>query len=194
MLSEAQEGEAVGRLGPANAIDIASSVSANTDLVSLESLATYTVGFSAYSVFAWLFDYPLFGGVMWYFGPLWGSLIMLGLTFAVDIGSIRLYDWSQRDWLALEFIRSHRAYAGRNPLRRVTRYLLTKTPVWIQVLCLSVKFNAFIITTLLREEVSSYNGLSRRDWGIFALSFVAAQLYWSLCIYGGIKGIALIFQ
>lgn len=193
MLSEAPERKSLSRSSE-NQVDIASPASANTDAVSFESLATYTVGFSAYSVFAWLFDYPLFGGVMWYFGALWGSLIMLALTLVVDIGSIRLYDWSKRDWLALEFIRSHREYRGRNPLRRATRFVLTKTPVWIQVLCLSVKFNAFIITTLLREDSSSYNGLSRRDWGIFTLSFVAAQLYWSLCIYGGIQGIALLVQ
>jgi len=193
MPSEAPSSDSVA-LRPENELDIASAPSANTDAVSLESLATYTVGFSAYSVFAWLFDYPLFGGVMWYFGALWGSLIMLALTLAVDIGSIRLYDWSKRDWLALEFIRSHRDYVGRNPLRRATRFVLTKTPLWIQVLCLSLKFNAFIITALLREEASSYNGLSRRDWGIFTLSFVAAQLYWSLCIYGGIQGLTLLLQ
>ena len=193
MLSEAQEDQSVAR-SPDNKIDIASGASANTDSVSIESLATYTVGFSAYSVFAWLFDYPLFGGVMWYFGAVWGSLIMLALTFAVDIGSIRLYDWSKRDWLALEFIRSHRDYSGRNIFRRAARFVLTKTPVWIQVLCLSVKFNAFIITTLLREEGSSHNGLSRRDWGIFAVSFIAAQVYWSLCIYGGIQGVTFLLQ
>jgi hypothetical protein len=163
---------------------------ANSDGIAIGDIGRYTLGVSAYSAFAWLFDYPLFGSVIWYFGPVRGGIIMLVLTLMVDLGSIRLYDWSKKDWLALEFIRSHRLYSGQNFLRRCVRWILTKTPVPMQVVFLSLKFNAFIVTALLREQRSSFNGLSRKDWGIFALSFISAQIYWSFCISAGVLGIS----
>lgn len=169
--------------------DIARVEASNSDEITLAHLKTFTVGFSSYWVFAWLFDYPLFGGVVWYFGAVWGGAIMLVLTLLVDVGSIRFYDWSKRDWLALEFIRSHKTYAGRNPLRRLARLVLTRTPTVVQVMFLSLHFNAFIVTALLRERSSSFNGLTKRDWWIFGLSFLTAQIYWTLVIYGGVQGI-----
>jgi len=163
---------------------------ANSDALDLRDIGRFTVGFSAYSFFAFLFDYPLFGAVIWYFGAIKGSLVMLTLTLAVDLCSIRLYDWAKKDWLALEFIRSHRIYSGQNIIRRAVRWILTRTPLVVQVVFLSLKFNAFIVTALLREQRSSFNGLSRRDWGIFALSFLTAQLYWSICIAAGVEGLS----
>jgi hypothetical protein len=54
---------------------------------------------------------------------------------------------------------------------------------------LSVKFNAFITTALLRHGAFEFNGLSRRDWGIFWLSFVATQVYWIMIIALGVEGL-----
>jgi hypothetical protein len=163
---------------------------ANADTIDIAAIGRYTLGVSVYSTFSWLFDYPLFGSVIWYFGPLKGGIIMLVLSLVVDLCSIRLYDWSKKDWLALEFIRSHRLYSGGNVARRLVHWILTKTPVPIQVIFLSLKFNAFIVTALLREQQSSFNGLTRKDREIFALSFISAQLYWSLCISAGVQGVS----
>jgi hypothetical protein len=59
---------------------------------------------------------------------------------------------------------------------------------------LSLHFNAFIVTALLRERSSSFNGLTKRDWWIFGLSFLTAQVYWTLVIYGGVQGIAALLS
>jgi hypothetical protein len=194
MQAEATSEDSTTSVAPGSAQQTVAGVVANSDVLTLRDVKTFAVGFSSYWVFAWLFDYPLFGAVVWQFGPIWGGLIMLVLTLLVDIGSIRFYDWSKRDWLAVEFIRSHKGYAGRNPVRRLVKFVLTKTPKVLQVMLLSLRFNAFIVTTLLRDPASSFNGLSRSDWGIFALSFVTAQLYWTLVIYGGIQGLELLFS
>jgi hypothetical protein len=163
---------------------------ANDDVIDLGRLGRVAVGLSTYSTLTFLFDYPLFGAVIFYFGALKGSLIMMALSLFVDLCSIRIYDWSKKDWLALEFIRSHRRYAGKNLIRRMLRWILTGTPTVVQVIFLSLKFNAFIVTALLRDPSSSFKGLSGHDRGVFALSFITSQLCWSACIAAGVEGIS----
>lgn len=186
--------DGLSSVAPASARQVTTGVVANSDVLTLRDVKTFAVGFSSYTLFTWLFDYPLYGAAIWHLGALWGGLIMVALSLLVDIGSIRFYDWSKRDWLAVEFIRSHTIYLGNNPLRRFVKFVLTKTPKVLQVMLLSLRFNAFIVTTLLRDSSSSFNGLSRADWGIFALSFLTGHVYWIMVIYGGIQGFEFLFS
>lgn len=149
----------------------------------------WLVGFSSYTIFAWLYDFPLYALVIWHLGPLWGGLAMTALTIPVDLYCLRLYDWSQKDWLAIEFIKSQKGYRGTNIFRLFARFVLTRTPIPVQILLLSVKFNAFIITALLREGDHQFNGLSSRDWRIFWFSFLTSQLYWIAVVATGIEGV-----
>jgi hypothetical protein len=167
--------------------DADSAIVANQDLTTRS--VSWVFGFGAYSTFAWLYDYPLYGFVIWQLGPIFGGVAMTLLTIPVDLYSLRLYDWSQRDWLAIEYLKSHERYQGRNPLRKFCRYVLVETPTSVKVIALSVKFNAFITTALLRKGAFEFNGLTRRDWGIFWLSFVATQVYWIVVVALGVEGL-----
>jgi hypothetical protein len=111
------------------------------------------------------------------------------LTIPVDLYSIKLYDWSKTDWFALEYLKTTKGYSGRNPFKRLIGGILRHTPVPVQILVLSPKFNAFIITTLLRQNAYAYDGLSRRDWMVFVFSFITTQLYWILAVSAGVFGI-----
>lgn len=152
--------------------------------LTISRLAT---GFAGYSTFTWLFDYPLFTWVIWYFGMVTGGIIMIALSFAVDYYTLKFYDWSRTDWLALEYLKSHKSYEGSSRPKRLLKFLFTKTPVWVQVVLLSLKFNSFVVTVLLRSGSYNYDGLSSRDWRIFWLSFLVSQIYWIIIIGLGIE-------
>jgi hypothetical protein len=156
-------------------------------------LKEFLAGASAYSIFAWFYDYPLYMFVIGYLGPIWGGITMTLLTIPVDLLSLRLYDWSKKDWLALEYLRSHREYSGANRIKKLIKLLLTKTPKLVQATVLSIKFNAFIITALLREGADNKLQLSRRDWVLFWWSFLVSQLYWVLVIWLGLETAEFIF-
>lgn len=149
--------------------------------------ANWLIGFSSYTVFAWLYDFPLYAFVMWHLGPVLGGLVMTLLTIPVDLYCFRLYDWSEQDWLAIEYIKKQKNYEGNNFLRRFVKFVLTRTPIPFQILILSGKFNAFIITALLREGAYQFNGLTRRDWKIFWFSFLTTQLYWIVVVAAGVE-------
>lgn len=150
-------------------------------------ISKWITGVSTYSLFSWLFDYPVYTFIIWIFGPICGGLIMIALSFLVDFYAIRFYDWSKNDWLALEYFKSLRDYNGANKYKKFTGYLLSKTSLWVQIVILSLKFNPFIVTLLLRDGAHQYNGLSRRDWRIFWGSFLITQAYWIAVIATGIE-------
>lgn len=152
----------------------------------LNRFVSLFAGFSFYSLFSWLYDYPFCTFVIWKFGYLKGTVIFTLLSIVVDIISIKLYDWSETDWLAIEYLKSVKSYSGENKLKKLIKYIFTSTPVWVQVVVLSPKFNAFIITALLREGSYQFNGLSKRDWCIFWGSFLTTQLYWLIIISLGV--------
>lgn len=112
---------------------------------------------------------------------------MIALSFIVDYYTLRFYDWTKTDWLALEYLKSLRSYEGNSASKKLLRCIFTKTPTWIQVVLLSLKFNSFVVTVLLRHGAYNYNGLSKRDWGNFWLSFLVSQIYWILVIGAGIE-------
>lgn len=140
-----------------------------------------------YTTLSWIYDYPIYTLVIWYFGILKGGLIMALFSIPLDLLTLRFYDWSKEDWFAIEYIKSMREYSGKNPFKKFIGYILRSTSLPVQVIVLSIKFNSFVVTTLLREGAYKYRGFSRRDWCIFWSSFVVTQTYWIFIIGGGLK-------
>jgi hypothetical protein len=155
-----------------------------TDKTRLSKVVT---GTTLYSVFNWLYDYPLYSVVLWHFGIIWGGVLMILLSIPTDYLTLRFYDWSQQDWFAIEYLKSMKEYRGNNVFKRLLGAILRSTPVPVQVAVLSTKFNSFVVTTLMRDGAYTFKGLTSRDWKIFWGSNLAGQLYWILIIGGGIE-------
>ena len=151
------------------------------------TLSKVATGTSLYSLFCWLYDYFVYSIAIWYWGILWGGLLMAVISVIVDLVTLKFYDWSQEDWFAIEYLKSMKIYRGKNILKRFLGYVLLKTPTVFQVAVLSIKFNSFVVTTLLRDGAYRYRGFMRRDWCIFWSSNLVGQLYWIIVIGSGIE-------
>lgn len=144
-------------------------------------------GTALYSVFSWIYDFPVYSWVIWKLGPLYGGLSMALLSVPLDLFTLKFYDWSQQDWFAIEYLKSIKNYEGSNIVKKFLRWVLTSTPTPVQVFFLSFKFNSFVVTVLLRDGAYSYAPLTRRDWKIFWGSFLVGQAYWIVTISTGVE-------
>ncbi len=96
---------------------------------------------------------------------------------------MKFYDWSKRDWLGIETIKSIKGYDGNKKIGRITAWMMRKSDPLV-FLFLSIKFDPFITTAYLRKE--KFSGMSRRDWKIFIGSLLISNAYWTLACYMGI--------
>lgn len=143
-----------------------------------------TIGFTATQVVGYLFDYALYPFVIYSFGLLVGGLVMILLSFAACLLTVWFYDWSKRDWLGIEAIKSLRGYEGELKCGRLAGWMLRKSDPVI-FLFLSLNYDPFITMAYLRH--GAFNGMSRRDWRIFLGSTLVANVYWTLACFMGIS-------
>lgn len=144
----------------------------------------WITGGTAYYVFVWLYDYFVFSYVIWRFGAIKGGLIMIFITFFVDVVTMKFYDWSKRDWLAIETIKD--LGKTNNWFGKLFKWLNDRG-FFLIVIFLSLKFNPFIVTAYLRKGSHQYNGMSKRDWIIFCGSSVLGGIYWIIVIATGVS-------
>ena len=159
-------------------------------------IGTLTVGYTANWLSIFLFDWVLYPIVISKFGVLWGGILMTVLTFIVCYYLIRFYDWSKTDWLAIELIKEKvitkiRDYQGKSRFGQLGSFLLKQTDP-IVVLVLSLKFDAAVVTILMRE--GKYNGLSERDWRIFISSILFSSFYWIILIKTGLTTVEFLWK
>ena len=144
-----------------------------------------------YAAVNWIIDYVLYPLTIWYFGLLKGGALLAITLFIFDFLSVRFYDWAKADWLAIEYTKQslQSGYFARfgNLFKNKYRH------VWISlcVIFLSMKFNPFIVTILMRNGAYTYSGLARRDWIIFVASHLIGQFYW-IGLVGG--ALTLLFK
>ncbi len=160
----------------------------------INSIATITTAISLYAAVNWVIDYFLYALIIWRFGSIRGGLLLAVIMFIIDFLTVRFYDWAKTDWLAIEYAKEKldSGYYGRyiSSVKSEYRHL------WM-VLCvviLSLKFNPFITTVVMRDGTYTYNGLSRRDWAIFVSSHLIGQLYWISLISGGLAVLRQVFS
>ena len=77
--------------------------------------------------------------------------------------TMKLYDWSGRDWLGIEAIKGLKDYAGRSWYVQWLGWVLQKSYPVAYVL-LSIKFDPFVVTAYFRR--GQFNGMAPRDWRI----------------------------
>jgi roadblock/LC7 domain-containing protein len=150
-------------------------------------LSRVLAGTAVYSLLNWIYDYPLYALVILYAGIFWGGLFMVILSIPIELLILKFYNWSCEDWLAIEYLKSIKDYQGSSLYKKALKFVLLKTPIPLQVAVLSTKFNAFMVTILLRENAYQYNKFSKKEWAIFWTSFLGGQVYWTLVIGTGIE-------
>ena len=152
-----------------------------------KQLIQWISGIGLYSTINLIIDYPTYGIAIWAFGPIKGGVLMGMATFIIDIFSIKFYDWTETDWLAIELLK----YKLNKCLIVASKYTVIKRCttliMLVTIVVMSLKFNPFIVTIVMRQGAFAYNGLSRRDWMIFIFSFLIGQIYWIVLITTGVK-------
>lgn len=137
-------------------------------------------------IFNYAFDYLLYPFVIWKLGVFKGGLVMTVLAGLTCHLMFIFYDWSKKDWLGIETIKSLKNYDGSGRIGKITSWVLRRSNPFI-LLFLSIKYDAFITTAYLRPGSHQYNGLGRRDWQIFLASLVISNAYWTLASFMGIS-------
>jgi hypothetical protein len=153
------------------------------------SVGRWIVGIPLYNLFSWFYDYCLYAFVIWQCGFFLGGALLTVTTAVIDLCCLKFYDSAKQDWLALEYLKAHKYYRGRNPLRKGFGWLLRETPIWLQIVALTPKSNAFLTTALLRDGAYSYSSMTSRDWFIFWGSFICSQIYWTVLVWTGVQGV-----
>lgn len=153
---------------------------------TLHRFGIFGVGVLANKLQIWGFDYVLYPFVIWYLGPIAGALVMTLLSFLACYGTLRFYDWSKKDWLGIETVKSLKDWESSTRLARFTSWILKKGDP-AALLFLSIHFDPFITTAYMRHGSHRYNGLSNRDWKIFIGSLLIGNTYWTIAVFAGIS-------
>lgn len=163
---------------------IESKITEHRQIHGSSRLLELAVGLFANQVIVYSFDYVLYPFTIYHLGVLPGGAVMAGLSFLVCLLSLWCYDWSKRDWLGIEAIKSMKSYDGGSRAGRLFAWLMQKGDP-VAVVVLSIKFDPFITMIYLRD--GAFNGMTRRDWRIFLASFLISNAYWILACYMGIS-------
>lgn len=156
-------------------------------------VAELTVGISTKNLISYSFDYLLYPFVIYKLGLLKGGIIMMVLSLLACVILLKFYDWFKRDWLGIETIKEMKDYQGNSKIGRFTSWTLRQSDP-IVFLFLSIKEDAFITLVYMRHGSHQYNGMTRRDWGIFLGSVALSNLYWTLAAYMGISVVEWVWQ
>jgi len=154
-------------------------------------IVQWATGFGSYGVFIWLYDYFVFSYVIWRFGPIYGGVFMLVITFFIDLLTLKFYDWSKKDWLAIEYIKDLKSHEGF--IGKIFDWLHSRGLLFV-IIFMAIKFNPFIVTAYARKGSYKYDGLSKRDWIIFISSSIIGGVYWIVAITLGVTVLEYLYM
>lgn len=127
------------------------------------------------------FDYVLYPAALLYLGYWWGGITMTLASVILNIGLIKIYDWTRRDLLMIERLKDlHSKTLGSRQGSFLSKVLQGSNIVAFFVL--SIVEDPAIVTLYLRRGSHHYNSLSQSDWLVFVGSTVVANLSWILSI------------
>ena len=99
----------------------------------------------------------------------------------LNLGVIRAYDWSRRDWLMLETIKQARDGPNFLANRPSVEWIIRRGNI-AAFFVLSWIEDPIVVTLYLRHSANAFNGLARRDWVIFWASTLTSNLFWILSL------------
>lgn len=162
------------------------SISTAQSLSASKRVAILCIGLLVNATLStYLFDFLLYPFVIWKLGVLKGGLVMTALAGLFCYLMLRFYDWSKKDWLGIETLKSLKTYEGDSKIKKITAWFLRQSEPLV-LLFLSVRYDAFITTIYLRRGSHQYNGLSRNDWKVFFFSLVVSNVYWTFASFAGV--------
>jgi len=118
------------------------------------------------------------------FGFFGGLAIMIPLSVVLNIGLLKLYDKTGKDWLGFEALKAGKDIA------------VSDAPGWLQKIVKSsdilattiiLFYDPLLATIYLRKIGQAHKGMTSRDWRIFWLSTVLANVGWTSIVFGGIS-------
>ena len=160
--------------------------------ISLKArIAELALGYTVNQIICYSFDFGLYPLVLLWLGLGWGFVVMAFLSLLICWLTMLFYDWSKRDWLGIEAIKSIKDYEGDNRAARWLAWALRKSDP-VACFLLSIKYDPFIVTVYLRR--GRYGGMSARDWRNFLLSLFIGNVWWSVACFSGISAIEWIWK
>ncbi len=155
-------------------------------------IATVAIGHSVNMLITEGFDFVLYPAVLAYFGLIRGGVIMWTLSFIFCYLTILFYNWSKKDWLGIETIKSTLEDEHSNLFIKLISWA-NRRGKWAIMLVLSVFTDPFICMVYMRRNSHSYHKMDKRDWNIFLLSFVLSNVWWTFVMFTGVTIIKYIF-
>lgn len=146
------------------------------------------IGLLGNQIIAYGFNWVLYPFVIWKLGLKIGFPVMVVLSFVLDYGRLLFYDWSKKDWLGIEAVKELKEYEGGKKTGRFASWIMKQSELVIFVF-LSIKFDSFVTTAYMRHGSNKFNGMTSRDWGVFAASLVVGNVYWAILMFTGISAV-----
>lgn len=175
-------------------------------------IATIAIGHTFNQIFDWLFNYPLYLFVVNAMGLKKGYVVMAVASFLTCLAFIKFYDWLKVDWLGIEVAKEAQEF-GPEWIRKLSlKSRLGKILWWpfsqiillilwgmkkggfVAFFILSIYTDPFIATVYMRKGWNEYNGLNRKDWGIFLVSTIVSNAYWAARTFAILESAKLIWK
>lgn len=166
-------------------------------------ICTIAVGHTLNQIFDFLFNYPLYLGIINWLGPSSGGLVMTILSLTVCYFFVVVYDRMKIDWLGVSAVEELKEIAPRwlvklekwsqgSSWRIISYYIVAFLPLipvriifWaikkndvFAFVALSIFSDPFITTVFLRH--GKFGNLCKKDWEVFILSGIASNAYWTV--------------
>jgi len=154
--------------------------------ISRKWLVDFALGATSVSVLVFLFDDILYPFAIWKLGLVWGGLMMASFSAILCFGALIFYDRVRRDLLGLEALKTLREYEGGRVWGKVFSWIL-KRGDGAAFLFLSIVSNPFVATVYLRRGAYAFDGMRRREWSIFVMSFLLSNASWTFACFMGVS-------
>lgn len=143
----------------------------------LRRLSTIAGGHSLYAAFNWSFDNLLYVYAVHRLGLLAGGALMTVLAGIQCAATLLLYERMRIDWIGVGGLATLADAENPRWWQRLLRRAMRKGGV-VLFLALCILQDAFIATVWFRR--GRFDGLTARDWRIFAAAVLVSNLYWTL--------------
>lgn len=179
----------------------------NFGLLSVQRILQIVAGLGFWSSLSWVGDNIAFPAVIAWKGLLLGGLAMSLISIFITALFLMVYEYKKIDWMGMDVLHDIRnnglswahTYYARHYDNAVFHYgnralfflpmIFSNMLTWMlqkgdafAFVALSILSDPFVTTIYLRH--GRFDGLKKKDWGIFLCSGVLANMYWTLRSYG----------
>lgn len=148
------------------------------------TISTLFIGHIVNSIIDEVFYFILYPAILIYFGLFNGVVIVWILSFLICYLTILFYNWSKTDWLGIEMV--------KETLDKEQSSIFLKVLSWanrrgkLVVLAFLSMTTDPIISVIYMRKSHGYHKMDRRDWKVFIISFIVANIWWTTVVYTGV--------